>query len=106
MPRLFGVLDTQKVIERARRAVPIYKGTVPGYGEVFDLLAQRIMDAKEEGREQVFLDAMRPYLQTETATSRWGRINALARAYGGDFQELVDYFKRHGLPAKTRAPER
>jgi pyruvate-formate lyase-activating enzyme len=73
---------------------------------VFDYIAKLVMDAPEEQRELVFLRYMKPYLQTESATERWKKLNALANAYAADFQELVAYFERHKIPAKHRAPRR
>lgn len=101
---LFDVLSETVFERRAARSVPLQRGTVPRQGEVFDYLARLVMDALPENREAIFLDRMKPYLQTESATERWRKINAIANAFDGNFAKLVRYFEANGLPTRYRRP--
>lgn len=78
MARLFGLFDAARVQLMADRSVPIYRGTVPQPGQVFQYLARLIMDKPEAEREAFFLEKMDVYLRTELATERWKKLNALA----------------------------
>ena len=101
---LFDVLNEAVFERRAAHSVPLQRGTVRRPGEVFDLLARLVMDALPENREAIFLGLMKPYLQTESATERWRKINAIANAFDGDFAKLVRYFEANGLPIRVRRP--
>jgi hypothetical protein len=104
MTTLFDVLSEAAFARAAERSIPLFRGTVPRPGDVLDYLARRVMDASPENREAIFLGFMKPYLQSETATERWLKINAIATAFDGDFTRLVRYFEANGLPTRHRRP--